>query len=86
MTKKLLCGQVDIEGMAPGESRPVWEDRSLGVAPRPTAGSQRPIFVSPGHRVDVAFSEHIVRRLLTGRRLPKPIYWADRLSRERVSS
>ena len=25
VTKKLLCGQVDIDGMAPGESRPVWE-------------------------------------------------------------
>ena len=51
------------------------------MALRPTAGSLRPIFISPGHRVDVAFCEQLVRRLLTGRRLPEPIYWADRLSR-----
>jgi deoxyribonuclease V len=82
VTKKLLCGRVDVRGMAPGESRPVvHEDQLIGVALRPTAGSQRPLFLSPGHRVDVAFCEQLVRRLLTGRRLPEPIYWADRLSR-----
>jgi deoxyribonuclease V len=82
ITKKLLCGQVDIKGMAPGESRPVvHEDQPIGVALRPTAGSLRPIFISPGHRVDVCFCERLVRRLLTGRRLPEPIYWADRLGR-----
>ena len=83
VTKKLLCGQVDLEGMSPGESRPVvHEDQLIGVALRPTAGSRRPIFISPGHRVDLAFSEQLVRRLLTGRRLPEPIYWADRLGRK----
>jgi len=82
VTKKLLCGQVDIQKMLPGESRPVvFEDQWIGVALRPTAGSLRPIFISPGHRLDVAFAEQLVRRLLTGRRLPGPIYWADRLSR-----
>ncbi|NQU21039.1 MAG: endonuclease V [Candidatus Nealsonbacteria bacterium] len=82
VTKKLLCGQVDIDGMASGESRPVvHEDRLIGTAIRPTAGSRRPIFISPGHRVDVAFSERLVQSLLHGRRLPEPIYWADRLSR-----
>lgn len=101
VTKKLLFGQVDIEGMSPGESRPVVEKKgispiyagrsgkldlspflALGVALRPTAGSRRPIFISPGHRVDLDFSEKLVRRLLTGRRLPEPLYWADRISRE----
>ena len=97
VTKKLLCGQVDIKAMAAGESRPVVhsyrtphaprevgrhnEDRPIGVAIRPTAGSLRPIFISPGHRVDLTFAEQLVRRLLRGRRLPEPLYWADRLSR-----
>lgn len=83
VTKKLLCGHVEMTGMAPGESRPVWhEDRLIGVALRPTAGSARPIFISPGHRVDVAFSERLVRRLLFNQRLPEPIRLADRLSRK----
>lgn len=83
VTKKLLCGQVDVDGMAPQESRPVeHEGRTIGVAIRPTSRSRRPIFVSPGHRVNLAYSELVVRRLLCGRRLPEPLYWADRLSRE----
>jgi deoxyribonuclease V len=82
VTKKLLCGTVDVAGMEPHESRPVlYEDRVVGAAVRPTAGSRRPVFVSPGHRVSLAMAEAIVRRLLLGRRLPEPLYWADRLSR-----
>jgi len=83
VTKTLLCGRVDWRGMGPGESRSVcWQGGVSGVAIRPTAGSRRPIFVSPGHRVDVAFAERLVRQMLSGRRLPDPIYWADRLSRQ----
>jgi len=82
VTKKLLCGRVDVEGMRPGESRPVvHEDRPVGVALRSTAGSRRPIFISPGHRVDLAFAERLVRELVRGHRLPEPLYQADRLSR-----
>jgi deoxyribonuclease V len=83
VTKKLLCGQVDLKSLGPHESRPVIHAcRPAGAAIRPTAGSRRPIFVSPGHRVNLAMSEAIVRRLLLGRRLPEPLYWADRLSRQ----
>ena len=82
VTKKLLCGQVDLEGLEPGQSRPVVLDEEIvGVALRPTATSRRPIFVSPGTGVDLRFSERVVRKLLIGRRLPEPLYWADRLSR-----
>jgi deoxyribonuclease V len=82
VTKKLLCGRVEIEGMRPGESRPVvYEDRLTGMALRTGSGSRRPIFISPGNRLDVAFAERLVRCLLAGHRLPEPLYWADRLSR-----
>ena len=83
VTKKLLCGSVDLDRMEPEESRPVMhEGRQIGVALRPTTGSRRPIFISPGHRVNLAFAECVTRRLMLGRRLPEPIYWADRLSRQ----
>jgi deoxyribonuclease V len=82
VTKKLLCGNVDIEGMTPGESRlVVHEGEPIGVAVRTTGGSRRPIFISPGHRVDLPFCERLVRQLLTVRRLPEPLYWADRLGK-----
>ncbi len=83
VTKRLLCGQVDLEGMKPLESRPVvFEDRPVGVALRATAGSRRPLFISPGNRVDLVFAERLIRRALQGHRLPEPLYWADRLSRQ----
>jgi deoxyribonuclease V len=82
VTKTLLCGQVDLVGMEPLESRPVvHEGRRIGAALRATARSRRPIFLSPGHRVSLDFAETLVRRLLCGHRLPEPLYWADRLSR-----
>lgn len=83
VTKKLLCGQVELDGLRPHESRPVvLDDRVIGAAVRATAGSRRPIFVSPGHRTNLVFAEQVVRELLRGRRLPEPVYWADRLSRQ----
>jgi deoxyribonuclease V len=82
VTKKLLCGQVEIAAMQPLESRPVRvEEVVVGTAIRPTGGSQRPLFISPGHRVDLPFAEQVVRQLLRGRRLPEPLYWADRFSK-----
>jgi deoxyribonuclease V len=82
ITKKLLCGQVDLDALRPLESRPVFVENSpQGVAIRPTAGSLRSIFVSPGHQVDLPFAEQIIRKFLLGRRLPEPLYWADRLSK-----
>ena len=82
VTKKLLCGNVQIDGMASGEVRPVLIDgRPAGVALRPATGTRRPIFISPGHRVDVAYAQRLTGMMMFGRRLPAPIYWADRLSR-----
>jgi len=82
VTKKLLCGQVDVTGLRPLESRPVvLDDQLIGAAIRPTAGSRRPLFISPGSGLNLASAEEITRAVLTGRRLPSPLYWADRLSR-----
>ena len=84
VTKSLLCGRPARSELAAGQSCPVvLDDRVIGVALRPTAGSRRPIFISPGHRVDLPFAESLVRQLLAGHRLPEPLYWADRLSRSR---
>ena len=87
VTKKLLCGQVDIDGMRPLESRPVvLEDQLVGAAIRPTSGSRRPLFVSPGNGLDLASAEQMVRAVLSGRRLPLPLYWADHLSRRHAKN
>ncbi len=87
VTKKLLCGKVDIAGLRSLESRPVvLDDQPIGVAIRPTEGSCRPLFVSPGNGLDLGSAERIVRAVLSGRRLPSPLYWADRLSRQKANA
>lgn len=81
VTKKHLCGEGNIADIALGEDRPVRIDgQVVGVAMRFTA-SRRPIFVSPGHRIDLATAIQVVRATFAGHRLPEPIYWADRNSR-----
>jgi deoxyribonuclease V len=83
VTKTLLCGRVDLAGMTTGQWRPVvFEGSVIGAALRSSPRSRRPIFISPGHRLDVEFARRLVGRLLHGHRLPEPLYWADRLSRK----
>ncbi len=84
ISKKLLCGTVDLDAMTHREARPVVDDDEvLGMALKSRATS-KPIFVSPGHRVDFDTALGAAQQLLAGHRLPEPIYWADKLSREEV--
>ena len=87
VTKKLLCGHVDLREMQPGEMRPVVMDGDrVGVALRHRQTSKRPLFISPGHRIDVDTAAQLVCHLSESRPLPEPIYWADRLSRREAKT
>jgi len=57
-------------------------EQLVGWAIRPVPSRDALLYVSPGHRTDVAFARDAVLPTLLGRKLPEPIYWADRLSRE----
>jgi deoxyribonuclease V len=84
--KKLLCGRSNLEGMKADDPRPVlYHDRLVGMAWKATSTS-RPIFVSPGHLIDVAGAMRVVRRLGFGHRVPEPNYLADALSRRTARS
>jgi deoxyribonuclease V len=79
--KKLLCGSVDLENMKTNEARPVLvRARQAGIAMKANPGS-RPIFVSPGHLIDVGGARRIVGRMFRGHRVPEPIFLADALSK-----
>lgn len=81
ITKKKLCGTVDLEGLAVNEPRPViHEDQTVAMALR-TQPRGKPIFISPGQNVDVTFSLQVARMLLRGHKLPEPVYWAHTLSK-----
>jgi deoxyribonuclease V len=87
VTKKHLAGQVEIRGMQSGEARRITlHGRLCGYALLPGSGTHKPLYVSPGAGIDATSALTLVERTLRGRRLPEPIYWADRLSRERAKS
>lgn len=80
--KSLLCGQVDLSRVTPTEPQPVLlEGEPVGLAMQAKAGS-KPVFISPGHRTDLATAGTIVSQLFHGHRVPEPIYHADRLCRQ----
>ncbi len=83
ITKKHLAGQVKRAPIAACDVREITLDGELsGYAVLPGSGTQKPLYVSPGFGVDVQTSLSILQQTLLGRRLPEPIYWADRVSRE----
>ncbi len=83
VSKTPLLGRCDTAGIATGHSEPiVVGGQRLGVAFRPSKSSRKCVFISPGHRCDVSFAERWVRQMTGGRRLPEPLYWADRFSRQ----
>lgn len=82
VTKTLLCGQVAGEPRFQRPAPIVLGGQCVGAALRPTAASKRLLYVSPGRRIDADSAQRGVERHLSGRRLPDPIYWADRLSRK----
>lgn len=86
VTKKRLCGAVDLRGATPGELRPVTvDDEPFGWAYLAKSGSQRPLFISPGHRtsLDDCYALFSMLSDVSGK-LPSPIHYVDRISRGEV--
>lgn len=84
--KKLLCGHVTLDGLRPAASSAVTLDgRIVGAAVKSGSGS-RPIYVSVGNRTMLADAVRLTQLLFRGHRLPEPLYFADRLSREAARS
>lgn len=89
LTKRRLCGTLAVDATDEQGRVPILVDNQrLGMALPSVAGrgraakSRRWLYVSPGHRLSVGRATQVVSELMWGRRLPEPLYWADRLSRE----
>ncbi|MFB6287111.1 MAG: endonuclease V [Candidatus Bipolaricaulia bacterium] len=84
VTKRLLYGTVETDGMAVREVRWVMDsdrpEQRLGAAIK-TSARAHPIYVSVGHRVDLDTAVDLVLAS-SSRKLPEPIRRADALSRE----
>ncbi len=81
VAKKLLCGTLDKELTYNQQCNIMWEQKKVGIAIT-SHRSRKPLFVSPGHRMSVVNAGRIAKAMIDKWRLPTPIYWADRLSRD----
>jgi len=58
-----------------------YKDKKVGVVLR-TRDNVKPLFVSPGHLIDIKSAIEIVMRCVSGYRIPEPLRRADRISKE----
>ena len=80
--KTRLIGEYREPGMKKGKWTELrWEGSAVGAVLR-TRDAARPLYISPGHRVDLASSVRIVLACLGRYRIPEPLRCADRLSKE----
>lgn len=90
VAKSRLYGHHDVPGLERGDGAELRDERDparvIGVVLR-TRANVKPVYVSPGHFVDVAHSADFVMRCCTRYRLPEPTRWAHRVAGgERVST
>jgi deoxyribonuclease V len=82
VAKSLLCGRLERAAGDPADlqAEVTVDGRTVGGV-LTFRGSSRPLYVSPGQKIDVPSAVRIARAFAFGHRLPEPLYWADRLSR-----
>jgi deoxyribonuclease V len=82
VTKKLLCGEVRLTGIQPHAPRTIiHNEKPSGIAIQ-SKPNTKPIYLSPGHNMSLGFLKTLLPKLFTSHKLPEPLYWADKLSRE----
>jgi len=83
VAKSRLYGRGDPPGPDPGERSPLRDERDpqqvIGAVVR-TQRNARPLYVSPGHLIDVPASVEFVLACTAGSRLPEPTHWAHRVA------
>jgi deoxyribonuclease V len=79
--KSRLIGVYQKPGMKKGDWSPLRLDQEVVGAVLRTREVVRPLFISPGHKIDLADSIKIVIQSLSAFRLPEPLRRADHLSR-----
>ncbi len=80
VAKSRLCGRHDEVGEAKGELvRLMDKEEQIGVVLR-SRDKVKPLYISPGHRIDMAGSVTWVMETLTRYRLPETTRWAHRLA------
>jgi deoxyribonuclease V len=82
VAQRLLTGIAAMPGAGRGSTEPVLDNNEMiGMAVRSVADA-KPVFVSAGHKVDLAQAVDLALQTTITHRLTEPIWHADRLSRQ----
>ena len=82
VAQRLLTGNAAMPGAGRGSTEPVLDhNETIGMAVR-TVADAKPVFVSAGHRVDLAQAVDLALKTTITHRLTEPVWHADRLSRQ----
>ena len=82
VAQRLLTGSVALPGAPRGSTEPVLDKSEIiGMAVRTVRGS-KPVFISAGHKVDLAQAVDIALKTTLIHRITEPIWHADLLSRQ----
>ncbi|GAB4407176.1 MAG: deoxyribonuclease V [Thermodesulfovibrionales bacterium] len=84
--KSRLIGDYREPGRKKGQWSPLLYDRKIIGAVLRTRDNVRPVFVSPGHRIDLESSIEIVLNCAIRYRIPEPLRRADLVSKDIKSS
>jgi deoxyribonuclease V len=80
--KSRLVGEHDEPGWKKGAWSPLrLEDKTIGAVLR-TRDNTRPLFISPGHKIDLESSVRLALSCTAAFRIPEPLRCADMLSRK----
>jgi deoxyribonuclease V len=72
VAKSLLVGTAEDPGPAPGSTSPIlYNDETIGMVVR-TKERTKPVYISVGHRIDLARAVDLVLATTRGYRLPEP--------------
>jgi len=81
VAKSRLTGRFDMPGEQKGDSSPLIAGKEqIGIVLR-SRDKVSPLFISPGHRVDMQTACALATECLTRYRLPEPTRMADKLSK-----
>lgn len=80
--KSRLVGEYEEPGSERGSWTYLYLDGTKVGAVLRTRSNVNPLFISPGHLVDIRSSVEIVMKCVSGFRIPEPLRTADRLSKK----
>ena len=83
VAKSRLTGNYTAPEMQKGSTSPLTDKGEIIGAVLRSRDNTNPLFVSPGHRIDLNTTLDLVKRCIVKHRLPEPTRIADKLSKEK---